>query len=63
FAYELMGAAPPAALAGPAASSAGRPPAEPAAVHSRRRHDGAMAPVSLMLGSHVTQRETGDGVS
>jgi cell division protein FtsI (penicillin-binding protein 3) len=65
FAYELMGAAPPAALAAAkpsAAAAAGAAPV-PAAAHSHRRHEGVMAPVSPMLGSHVTMLETGDGVS
>lgn len=62
FAYQLMGAAPPASVAGAAASSAG-PPAEPAAARSKKRRDGVMAPVSPMLGSHVTMLETGDGVA
>ena len=73
FAYELMGAAPPAAFAatktGAATQSdvAAGPAPQPAAAHAHRRHDGVMAPVSPMLGSHVTMleigRETGDGVS
>lgn len=73
FAYELMGAAPPAsALAGmkpgTAASSTGFAPVPAAARARRRRHDGVMAPVSpSMLGSHMTMleigRSTGNGVS
>jgi cell division protein FtsI (penicillin-binding protein 3) len=67
FAYELMGAAPPAALASVKPATATAAPAGatpvPAAAHGHRRHDGVMAPVSPMLGSHVTERDTGDGVS
>jgi len=65
FAYELMGAAPPAsALAAASATPAGATPVPAAAHVRRRRHDGIMAPVSpSMLGSHVTERNTGNGVS
>jgi len=68
FAYELMGATPPAALATTRAGAAvpnavGGAAAQPAAAHAHRKHDGVMAPVSPMLGSHVTERETGNGVS
>ncbi len=68
FAYELMGAAPPAsalAVVKPGTAAATGVTPVPAAAHvHRRRHDGVMAPVSpSMLGSHVTERDTGDGVS
>lgn len=70
FAYQLMGATPPAALAaakpGPAASAKPGAAAVPAAARSHKTHDGVMAPVSPMLGNHVTMlrpgRENGDGV-
>jgi cell division protein FtsI (penicillin-binding protein 3) len=70
FAYQLNGFAPPAALAvakpGAAATKA-TPAALPAAAHSHKKHDGVMAPVSPMLGNHVTMlrpaRETADGLA
>jgi len=68
FAYELMGATPPAAIAtaktgAVVPTAAGGTAALPAAAHTHRKHDGVMAPVSPMLGSHVTERETDYGVS
>jgi cell division protein FtsI (penicillin-binding protein 3) len=63
FAYELMGATPPQEAA-PVAVANGPAPL-PAAAHVRhRRHEiGIMAPISPMMGSHVTERETGYGLS
>jgi len=59
FAYQLMGAAPPAAAVPPGVKP---PKATPAASHSAHTvHDGIMAPVSPMMGSHVTERDAGGG--
>ena len=63
FAYMLMGQKPPpnvaVGLQSPAGASAA---AEPAAAHGSRREK-VMAPVSPMLGSHMTSREIGNGIS
>ncbi len=60
FAYQLMGAKPPqATLPRPPAMGA---QARPAASHARQPpHDGIMAPVSPMMDSHMTARESGYG--
>ncbi len=59
FAYLLMGKKPPQATAdakGPEGASA-----KPAASKGKKTtHDGIMAPVSPMIGSHMTARDTGD---
>lgn len=60
FAYELMGKKPPAAAAQAQPAPGAR--ARPAASRGRRPlHNGIMAPVSPMMGSHMTARDTGDG--
>jgi cell division protein FtsI (penicillin-binding protein 3) len=70
FAYELMGQTPPNAPAPLALAHAARPalPVQPTALHWRhKRHDGIMAPISPMMGSHMTMlqggRETRYGVA
>jgi cell division protein FtsI (penicillin-binding protein 3) len=59
FAYELMGKKPPQAAAdvrGPEGASA-----RPADVKAHKtRHEKVLAPVSPMMGSHMTERDTGD---
>ncbi|WP_144052678.1 penicillin-binding protein 2 [Acidocella sp. MX-AZ02] len=60
FAYELMGKKPPQANS--AAAKEDEPQgaqAKPAASKGRKTHDGVMAPVSPMMGSHMTARDTG----
>lgn len=67
FAYQLMGAKPPAPP-GPPPSAAqaqtqtgGNLEPEPSASHGTHvRHDGIMAPVSPMMGSHMTSRDDHD---
>jgi len=62
FAYQLMGATPPAAPgAKPAAPGSKPAKVQPAASRSARKpHDGVMAPVSPMMGTHMTARDLGD---
>ena len=55
-----MGKKPPQANS--AAAKADEPQgaqAKPAASKGRKTHDGVMAPVSPMMGSHMTARDTG----
>ena len=65
FAYQLMGQQPPAPPAPPAtqAGTGSKLAPEPSASRgSHVRHDGIMAPVSPMIGSHMTSRDSnGDG--
>ncbi|MGE4482327.1 peptidoglycan D,D-transpeptidase FtsI family protein [Acidocella sp.] len=59
FAYLLMGKKPPASAS--AAQPAKGAKAEPAVSRgASTRHDGVMAPVSPMMGSHMTARDTGN---
>ncbi|WP_298215237.1 penicillin-binding protein 2 [Acidocella sp.] len=60
FAYQLMGAKPPQATLPRLPAMGGQ--ARPAASHARQPpHDGIMAPVSPMMDSHMTARESGYG--
>ncbi|MDE2240852.1 MAG: penicillin-binding protein 2, partial [Rhodospirillales bacterium] len=59
FAYELMGKKPPVAAAEP--RTVGDANIRPAASKGRKPfHNGVMAPVSPMMGSHMTMRDSGD---
>lgn len=59
FAYQLMGKKPPVAAANAAQPDAAK--ASPAASRAHKKpHDGVMAPVSPMMGSHMTLRNNGD---
>jgi cell division protein FtsI (penicillin-binding protein 3) len=59
FAYQLMGKKPPVAAAD--AQPAQGAEARPAASRARKPlHNGIMAPVSPMMGSHMTARDTAD---
>ena len=63
FAYELMGAKPPQVFA-PVAVANGLAPLQTSVHLRRRRHgDGVMAPILPLMGSHMTARETGDGLT
>ncbi len=63
FAYELMGKKPPPAPAQPAPGKVAKGPAPLlSASHARRRaHNGVMAPVYPLPGSHMTELESGAG--
>lgn len=63
FAYELMGTTPPAPPAPPAAQAdtGSKLAPVPSASHGTHvRHDGIMAPVSPMMGSHMTALDSND---
>ena len=65
FAYELMGERPPAPPAPPGTKTtahavAGQAPELEPSPAARRPHDGVMAPVSPMVGTHMTEREAGN---
>jgi cell division protein FtsI (penicillin-binding protein 3) len=60
FAYQLMGAKPPAPPAAQAETGGGLAPEPSASRGTHVRHDGIMAPVSPMMGSHMTSRDGHD---
>ncbi len=61
FAYELLGEKPPQPPAMPHAQANDNLAPEPSASRSTHvRHDGIMAPVSPMMGSHMTARDGGN---